>query len=105
MSKYIFKKYKMPINGVKFGFGTKFNGELVLNFVPISGEGGFTHVYEYHQDNAPIELLKLAYELVQEAMVEWGYEIAEKCLRENYACVFNTNGDVMNITIHEDKLC
>ena len=73
--------------------------------MPISGEGGFTHEYEYHQDNAPIELLKLAYELVQEAMVEWGYEIAEKCLREKYACVFNTNGDVMNITIHEDKLC
>lgn len=48
MSKYIFKKYKMPINGVKFGFGTKFNGELVLNFVPISGEGGFTHECEYH---------------------------------------------------------
>ena len=103
MSKYIFKKYKMPINGVKFGIGTKFNGELVLNFVPISGEGGFTHEYEYHQDNAPTELLKLAYKSVQEAMVGW-HEIADKYLGDNYAWVSTTKGDVMNITIKEVEM-
>ena len=103
MRKFIVKKDKMLKNGVKFNYETKFNGVLVMSFIPISGEGGFTHEYEYHQDNAPTELLKLAYESVQESMVGW-HEIADKYLGDNYAWVSTTKGDVMNITIKEVEM-